>query len=162
MSAHPGADLVAYVTGELTPDARTFVEAHLAGCAGCRRESEALAQTVTALRRSVPAPPAVAWGNFQADVRARVATERPRRSRWRLAPVSLVLSGALAAGLLLMAGGLAERSGRPPADLATVEEMAIGGRLDLLRQYPVVERLDLYEDLDVIRRLDELAPTRGG
>jgi hypothetical protein len=40
--------------------------------------------------------------------------------------------------------------------------MAIGGRLDLLTQYPVVERLDLYEDLDVIRGLDELAPTRGG
>ena len=162
MSAHPEADLMAYVAGELAPAARAAVQAHLAGCAGCRRESEALTETVTALRRSLPTPPPVAWGNFQAEVRARLASGRPRRSRWRFAPVPLALSGALAAGLLLMASGLAERSGRSPADLATVEEMAIGGRLDLLTQYPVVERLDLYEDLEVIRRLDELAPTRGG
>jgi anti-sigma factor RsiW len=161
MSAHPEADLVAYVAGELTPAARAAVEAHLADCAGCRRETEALAETVSALRRSLPTPPPVAWGHFQAGVRARLASERPR-ARWRFAPVSLALSGALAAGLLVMASGLPDRTGRPPADLATVEEMAIGGRLDLLTQYPVVERLDLYEDLDVIRGLDELAPTRGG
>jgi anti-sigma factor RsiW len=162
MTAHPEAELVAYVAGELTPAARSAVEAHLAACADCRRERAALAATVAELRRSVPAPPPLAWGRYQAEVRARVTGGGRGRARRRVAPVSLALSGALAAGLLLMAAGLGERNGRPPADLAVAEEMAIGGRLELLRQYPVVEQLDLYENLEVIRRLDELAPTRGG
>jgi anti-sigma factor RsiW len=161
MTGHPEAELVGHVTGELAADARAAVEAHLAGCDHCRREREALAATLTELRRSVPAPPPVGWTDFRAVMHARLPHGRSRGRR-RPAPVPLVLSGALAAGLLLMATGLHEPGSRPPAELATAEEMAIGGRLELLRQYPVVERLDLYENLEVIRHLDELAPTRGG
>src|SRR6266849_3131546 len=49
-----------------------------------------------------------------------------------------------------------------PEGLNSFEEVVLGTRLDLLRQYPVVERLDLLEDLDVIRQLDGLAGRREG
>jgi hypothetical protein len=43
-----------------------------------------------------------------------------------------------------------------------LEETVLGGQLELLQTYPVVERLDLLENLDVIRQLDRLAPSREG
>src|SRR5207247_751718 len=48
------------------------------------------------------------------------------------------------------------------ADLAAVEEAAIGDRLELLEQYRVVEQLDLLEEFDVIRDLDRLTVERTG
>ncbi len=57
------------------------------------------------------------------------------------------------------------RSGRQSgtgADLAAVEEAAIGDRLELLEQYRVVEQLDLLEEFDVIRDLDRLTVERTG
>ncbi len=37
---------------------------------------------------------------------------------------------------------------------AVVDEATIGRRLELLRDYRVVERLDLLEDWDILRSLD--------
>jgi hypothetical protein len=41
-----------------------------------------------------------------------------------------------------------------PRDVAAVDEATIGRRLELLRDYRVVERLDLLEDWDILRSLD--------
>ena len=55
-----------------------------------------------------------------------------------------------------------ERRPRGVDGLNGFEEAVLGTRLDMLRQYPVVERLDLLEDLDVIRQLDGLEGRREG
>ena len=77
----------------------------------------------------------------------------------------MAVSAGLAAALLVLAfaGPSAwreERRARTPEGLNGFEEVVLGTRLDLLRQYPVVERLDLLEDLDVIRQLDGLVGGR--
>ena len=52
---------------------------------------------------------------------------------------------------------LAVHGGFRPADRADVmafEEAAIAPKLELLRNYALVERLDLLEDFDILRSLD--------
>ena len=55
-----------------------------------------------------------------------------------------------------------ERHARSVDGLSGFEEAVLGTRLDLLREYPIVERLDMLEDLDVIRQLDGLEARREG
>jgi hypothetical protein len=101
----------------------------------------------------------VHWGRYRAELRERLASGPPRRSaRPAWWPVPVALSAALASVLVLLAFD-------PPratrvADLAALEEAAIGGQLDLLRDYAIVERLDLLEDLELIRDLDRLDGVR--
>jgi len=116
--------LGALLDDELAPEARTALDRHLQGCAGCRAELDRLARLDAELDlvpRIEPNP------FFLTRLRQRVADERaaPRRGRW---PRAAVLSG-VAAGLLLAAlagsrlGRLAYRA-VAPASSETPFELA--------------------------------------
>jgi hypothetical protein len=106
-----------------------------------------------------PAPEA-RWGEYRAELRARLEARRSMRARlrrWWARPAPIALSFGLATALLLFTLHPVER--RP--DLAALDEAVLGARLDLLEHYHVVERLDLLENFEVIRQLDHL-PSREG
>ena len=105
-----------------------------------------------------PAAPEPRWGEYRAQLRARLEAHRSlgaRLSRWWGRPAPIALSFGLATALLLFALQPVDR--RP--DLTALDEAVLGARLDLLEHYRVVERLDLLEELDVIRQLDHV-PSR--
>lgn len=107
-----------------------------------------------------PRPPEPRWGEYRAELRARLAARRSlggRLGRWWARPAPIAVSLALATALLLFVWQSVER--RP--DLAAVDETVLGARIGLIEHYQVVERLDLLEDLDVIRQLDRV-PLREG
>ncbi len=160
-ASHPGTELIPYLRGELAVAEADRLTGHLGGCPDCRRELDELRRTVDALRQSAPEPPAIHWGRYRAELSTKLG-ERGGRAparRWWLSPVPLTLAAGLAA---LLAVVVVQEGIRGVEDLRAFEEAVIGRRLDLLRQYRVVERLDLLEDLDVIRQLDRLAGSREG
>lgn len=158
--AHPESELIAFLRNELGPAERERVQAHLAVCPDCRGAHDAFQRILTDLPGAVPAPPEPNWGRYRAELRARIEAQTGRRPWWRH-PVPLVASAAVAALLLAVVWLGGEREA-PRSDLTAMEEVILGDRLDLLRQYPLVERLDLLEDLDVIAQLDRLAPPGKG
>ena len=124
------------------------------------REPGEFRDIVQELRRTAPEPPPVLWGRWRAELRAKLESRATRRVWWRR-PAPLTLSAGLAAALLVVAVWTGvQRSG--VGDLTAMEENLLGRRLDLLRQYRMVERLDLLEDLDVIQQLDRLSGMREG
>lgn len=157
---HPTTELIAYLIGDLTPAEREQVEKHLGGCEGCRRERDAFQAVLGDLRAEAPPPPDLPWERWRSELRARLKGRARRRPWWRQ-PVPLALSTAAAAALVVTVW-LGPWRELPRADLASIEEAVLGGRLELLSQYSLVERLDLLEDLEVIRQLDELAPRGEG
>jgi hypothetical protein len=109
---------------------------------------------------AAPPPPEPRWGEYRAQLRARLEARRSigaRLRRWWARPAPIALSFGLATALLLFALQPVER--RP--DFAALDEAVLGARLELLEHYRVVERLDLLEELDVIRQLDHV-PSREG
>lgn len=116
------------------------------------------------LAHAAERPPDINWSRYRAELRAKLEARLERRRAWWRRPVPLALSASLAGALVVVAlvavqSGRQSRSG---ADLAAVEEAAIGDRLQLLEQYQVVEQLDLLEEFDVIRDLDRLTVERTG
>ncbi len=161
--SHPEADLIAYLRGELAEGARRSVTDHVAACPECTRAVEDFRRILRGLASSIPQPPQIHWGAYRAELREKLeARGRSRGWQWLRRPLPVALSAA-AAGVLLIVGFQSWIS-RPlgNGDLASLEETVVASRLDLLRQYTMIERLDLWEDLDVVRRLDELAPSRKG
>lgn len=87
---HPYEDqLPAYLLGELDPETRSDLEAHLATCAACRttlaRLDEAFVASVEAL--DGPPPPAASWAAIEMRTRANPVEDRagaiqPRVPRW--------------------------------------------------------------------------------
>jgi hypothetical protein len=107
-----------------------------------------------------PAVPEPRWGEYQAQLRARLAARRTaaaRLRRWWARPAPIALSFGVAAALLLFVLHPVDR--RP--DLSALDEAVLGARLGLLEHYRVVERLDLLEELDVIRQLDRVQSQQG-
>lgn len=159
--AHEDTRIVPFLRGELAEAEGRAVASHLAACAACRAMADDFEATLTLLAASAPPPPPVHWGRYRVELREKLDAQRPTRpvhaAWWR--PVSVALSGALAAVLLFLAVQHGRQDVRV-ADLGPLEETVIGGKLDLLRQYSLVERLDLLEDLEVIRHLDGLESTR--
>ena len=155
--SHIADELTALLDGALDGARRAEVEAHLAGCAGCRAERDRLARALSALA-ALP-PPAAPRPGFEQRFYARLAREAPRRrsllERLGAHPLRwLVPATGLAAAL---AAGIWVRQDRQRADL----EMA--SHLDLLENYVAVASLDVVEtpeDLDVVTHLDELRGAR--
>lgn len=104
-----------YAAGGLAPDDRAAVEAHLAGCAACRRaldRAQALPAALSALPRSID-PPAAVWEGIVARRRG----PAPRWARLAAAAALLVAVSSSATWLLTRAPGPAAA---PEAALPTV------------------------------------------
>jgi hypothetical protein len=158
---HPETELSALLRGELSGPAYDRVTQHVAGCAECRSVRDDLQTILRDLGRTVPSPPTVAWARYRAELHEkRVARAGQRRSAWWRWPAPLALATGLAAVLVF----LALEGGRAPytKNAATFDEAAIGRRLELLRDYRVVERLDLLEDWEILRNLDGPTGQREG
>jgi anti-sigma factor RsiW len=147
---HPTTDLIAYLTGELTPAEQERIEAHLAACPDCRDQRSAFQTVLDGLRTSTPAPPEVHWGRWRADLRARLES-RTAGPRWWLQPRRTRLAVGLAAAALIAVVWLGEERDVLRTDLASVEEVVLGEHLD-----------SFLEDLEVIDHLDQLAPRAEG
>ena len=103
---HPGEDLTRFVDGRLSAERRGAVEAHLLGCASCRKELAALRVVKAGVRDALPAhavPPALAARIASAlRVESARGTAPPRRVlgvRWATA-LSLSVAAVVAALLL--------------------------------------------------------------
>ncbi len=161
---HPETDLIAYLRNELPPAEHDAVARHLEGCAACRDTSAAFRELLEGLAR-VPAPP-VPWPRYRAELRTRLeARGEQRRWAWWRHPLPVAISAGVATALVavVLLAPSAWRDDRRPRLAETLngfEEVMLGTRLDLLREYPVVEHLDLLENLDVIRQLDGLTGSR--
>src|SRR5262249_7214795 len=153
---HPEIELIGHLRDELAPADRARVESHLAACAECRRTAAAFQAILTDLRATEP--PAIHWGQWMAELRARLAAVRARPPWGQQHPAasSAAAPGAVALIVRALPSGRAPIEHSTSPDLAAVEEVSIGSRLDLLQQYQIVEHLDLLEDLDVISHLDRL------
>jgi len=153
---HLDVELVGRIRNELTPSDRQRADAHLAECAECRRMEAIYSVVLADLRANPPPPPD--WRPWQAELRVRLRTARPAPPPWRRRPVVLALASAAAVALIALAlpfgRAITEHPVKP--DVAAVDEVAVGQRLDDLNEYPEVERLTLLEDLDVISHLDRL------
>jgi anti-sigma factor RsiW len=162
-SRHPETELIAYLKDELPPRSHETVAHHLEGCADCR---STLADFRTLLAGvAATAAPSVTWPRYRAELRQRLESEAGRSWSWWRRPFPVAVSAGLAAAVLALvvlapSAWRDERRVRTVDGLSGFEEAVLGTRLDLLRQYPVVERLDLLEDLDVIRQLDGLEASR--
>jgi anti-sigma factor RsiW len=156
---HPEADLVAFIRGELVGSAHERVARHLEACPDCRRVRDDLRDALAALRGSAPEPPVVHWPSYRAALRGKLEARTVRRGWWRW-PVPLALSAGLASVLVFLALQGGDRlAGRPGAGAV---ETAIAPRLELLRNYRVMERLDLLEDFDILRGLESPTGRREG
>lgn len=107
---HVTPQLQAWLGGELTADEARRVEEHLAGCADCRAEGEALQTVWAALEQAAPSHDGSSvWQAVQART-----TEAPRAEwffggtrLWRASLVALTLAAGLLAGSLVPGGGTA-------------------------------------------------------
>lgn len=157
---HPETELSAFLRGELSGREYDRVAHHLAGCAECRGVRDDLQHILRDLGRTTPAPPAVAWARYRAELQdKRAVRARPARPWWWPAPLALATGLAAVLIFLALEGGV--RTYRP-RDVAVFDEATIGRRLELLRDYRVVERLDLLEDWDILRSLDSSTGRREG
>ena len=164
---HPETELIAYLKDELPRPARATVERHLEGCAECRAALADFRTLLAGIAQHSAGQP-VAWQRYRAELRLRLEARREhRRWAWLRRPFPMAVSAGLAAAVLALvilapSAWRDERRARTVDGLSGFEEAVLGTRLDMLRQYPIVERLDLLEDLDVIRQLDGLEARREG
>jgi anti-sigma factor RsiW len=175
--------MTAALDGELSPAARRALDAHVAGCAGCRRELAATERTL-GLLETLPAETAVSERLEQATLRAvRVAAadEAEKVPWWRgwlplpAVAVATVAVAVLAFGVLRFAGdqrppaGVAPRPGTrderlartsPPhaASRAPSRAPRGGGTVDLPGEPPpeLAAAPDKFMNLPILRNLDKL------
>jgi anti-sigma factor RsiW len=159
MPQHHETELIAFVRGELVGRARDRVARHLESCPACRAARDDVRHTLEAFRRSIPEPPPVHAARYQAELRRKLDARQARgvRTWWRW-PVPLALSAGLTGILLFLAVHEGLRPGERPNGMALDE--AITPRLELLRNYQLVERLDLLEDFDILKTLANPAGSR--
>ncbi len=146
-------DLVEAFDGEPSPRAA----AHLAECATCRQQADALAATRDAMRDAdVPEPTPLFWSHFAARVSeaARAAAPSPRhwwlsswhdsRWSWPLAAAAVFVV-AIAASLVLRTG----RSAPPEAARAVaIAPSATTGAAALDEEPPWALMTDVTDDMD--------------
>lgn len=175
--------LSSYLDGELGPDERAAVEAHIGRCSSCREELDLLRLTLDALRDM---PQLEAPSGFAEAVMGQVEAEAPAGSgegaevvsldRWRVpiwAPVALAAAACLVVGLFWWMGP--ERF-RPtghdaePFAMAPAAEKAAGPDALAEAEPAMVAQLESTvsadeparsDDLDGVAEVDELASLEG-
>jgi anti-sigma factor RsiW len=167
----------ALVDGELAPDERAALEAHLAGCAGCRQEFEELSRLAAAFASLPAVEPAP---DFEARFWARIAREADApegfaaRLRRLLSPGRAIALGAVAAAALLLFLNLPRGpESRPSAAVAETEPAPAVARataaapidtdvriLSSDRDFELLQdpEMDAISELDVLEDWDDAGP----
>jgi anti-sigma factor RsiW len=111
MSRHVTNWLGGYLDGELKGLRLRRVEAHVAQCAACRGEVEALRDLVALLKESPPVEGLTPSERFAAQIELRLsprperpATERALEMSWRLVPIGLLAAWAFVQTVFIVAG----------------------------------------------------------
>ena len=126
------------VDGELAEQEIRAISEHIADCACCRDELDAMQACWNALAE---APELAVSPDFAMRVRRRA--QRPHRLR-RL---------AIAAGVLLALAGLFTLFVRAPSTVKNGAEIAIEEYIDQEQDIDVIADLDVLQDFDVIQSL---------
>ncbi len=126
------------VDGELAEQEIRAINEHIADCASCRDELDAMQTCWNALAE---APGLAVSPDFAVRVRRRA--QRPRRLR-RL---------AIAASVLFALAGLFTLFVRAPSPVNNVDEIAIDKLIDQEQDIDVIVDLDVLQDFDVIQSL---------
>jgi predicted anti-sigma-YlaC factor YlaD len=86
-----------WIAGELDPEPRRKLEAHLGVCTGCAAEARRLREALALLEQDeAPDPGPLYWSSFGSRLRARIAASARRRRLLRLAAVAAALAVAVA------------------------------------------------------------------
>lgn len=148
---HPTDDrLLDRALGRLSAAAAADLDAHLAGCAACRRRY-AETQTVCThlpVEDFEPSPAFDARMRARLDALDEAAAPRRRGFAWIALPVA-----ATAVCVLLLV--LRPPDPRPEAVLEVSAEPELLADLELLESLEAVELIDVVDDLDAIRALPE-------
>jgi hypothetical protein len=128
-----GGLLAAYLDGEVTPEERKQIEAHLPDCPQCREELKALTATRDKLRQALKemaaqaTPPAGSWDRIKQRAGIKDRVERPVLKRRAPAlitvPLSIFLLAILAGGIFAGMGGMA----LPPPEAPSIVADGSGG-----------------------------------
>lgn len=140
--------LVAYMDGRATAVERAEVEAHLAGCAGCRARVEEFRRLWSVLDE---APGLEVSPGFDARLRQRIAAEPQRSWLGGLIPQPRL---ALAMSLLL---ALAAWMTTFPPPGNKVSEVAQEEEFKMIKELPVLEDLDVLTGFEA---LSEVPPAK--
>ncbi len=114
--------LTAYLDGEVTPEEKMNIEAHLPGCPQCRAELEALSATQSSLRGAFTAMADEVFPSTQAweKVRPRLETKESRRGFWSAFTLGRVAAATAVVVILVIAvvvwqfGGIFEMGAPAP------------------------------------------------
>lgn len=148
--------LIALAAGDLEAAERAAVEAHLAGCAECRRAQADYARIAAAVARA--AAPPVQWGAYRVELRAKLDARATGGAPaagswgWSLRPLSTAIAAGLVA-VMVWVGGPGSNGQIGTGDTA-FDDSVLAPRLGLVSRLDLVQQLDLLEDLDVIGGLD--------
>ena len=157
---HPEADLIPLLRDELNPAERERVQNHVAGCAQCRTEMDAMAATMRTVAARLEELSTPEWSAYRRELRIKLAARQEARAKWWRRPAvlwpSLATAGVgIAALFLALTMRPASHGGAPGVDLLAMEQGAEQVDVGLLNNYPMVEKLDLLENYDVIENLDQ-------
>ena len=170
--------LDALLDGELAPEDRAAVGAHLAGCAACSaslREYERIREVARRAPREV-APPPGTWETIAARLRTSISEDRPLSRRdvspltahrspltsrvsplspWTLAAAATLLVALSSAATAWLVGGRGGAPGRPTGR-PSAEQAALPPDLRKLEAEYELAALELARALE--RRRDDLSP----
>jgi anti-sigma factor RsiW len=112
------AALFAYQFGEISPEARSSVEAHLLTCPSCLRDFLALKRELETAE-SDPPPSQAARQKLRRSVAAQLGRHsEPRRRLWWERPLALTFAAASVTAALLLLHSVATSPGALPHGLA--------------------------------------------
>lgn len=154
--------LLAWLEGDLPPQQRHQVEAHVAGCPACAAALQNMQQTLHLVRAmEVPEPEAAYWETFMPLLSQRMRQEEAasRRRRpllprlWQALPHPAL--AALVVGMLLVSAmpllrTVWEPPARPVLVLSGGREEAMAADLDFLKHLDLLEEVDVMEDADIV------------
>jgi len=152
---HVTEHLTAYVDGELSDIEQASVAEHLQRCEACAAEHALLASSLAALGELPPVEPSP---GLRRQVLAAVEAPPPGlivRLRALLSPKLLVPASAALAAAAVLAVTVRDRE----APQASLDELLLAERLDLLKDYQVVALAPAdvaVEDLEAVALLHEL------
>lgn len=149
-------DLTAYFDGELVEKQALVVSGHLAACASCRQELDALRESMALVLEWKDIEPSAA---FDRDFRKKLAAYEERKSRkpgicslvWSLLTANYIAT-PLAFALLLLITFFQSKTSQ---ELGLQEKYMIM-HTDLFLNMDAIDKKDALENFEVIEVLDEL------